>query len=263
MGAVCTPVHADTVAYYRFENTGNGQPPATATLATVMDASGHEFNLIPYQNPPRVWEVAVDPVPATQEHNRRSIRFAGIQNAYAPATCLLNKVAFESFTVEAWVNFDRLDGWQTIIGRDDSAGDGEAPGEHGLFSLSKSDTVNAVGGQDVNALCVVLVTHDGRILSLLSTLQVVANTWYHVAVVGDKEAGTLSLYVEGSKIGSIPGFNGLFVPARDAHWTLGRGQYQGHPKDYLQGYLDEVRFSDTALPPRLFLNRAPSPIPQP
>ena len=42
-------------------------------------------------------------------------------------------------------------------------------------------------------------------------------------------------------------------PSWDNSWTVGRGQFGGGPADWFDGIIDEVRISNTALPPSQFL----------
>lgn len=86
--------------------------------------------------------------------------------------------------------------------------------------------------------------------------QLAANTWYHVAVVGDGTNATL--YLDGAAVGSV-GFNGLYDSAANQGFTIGRGYFNG-PADFWDGKIDEVRFSDSALSPGQFLNAA---VPEP
>ena len=248
------PTRADTVAYYRFETDKSEQPFGAPPNPVVIDSSGHNFHLSLGDYPLASAEIPDDPVPRTGEKNARSIHFTGAEHAYSQVNGGLARVAFTSFTIEAWVNFDKLDGWQTFIGRDDVGSPGEGAGAQSLFYLSKSTNANPGPDQTENGLRVELVTRDNQILSINSTLGVITGTWYHVAVVGDAAAGTLSLYVDGAKVGSATGFTGLFTPKRNPAWTLGRGQYKGKSIDFFKGYLDEIRFSDAALSPQQFLN---------
>lgn len=250
------PLSADTVAYYRFENGTADQSFGTDPNRTILDSSGHDFNLTPANNPVASTTVPEDTVPLTGEKNTRSAHFTGTEDIYASPDISLGRVVFTSFTIEAWVNFDTLTDWQTLVGRDDSGSPGEGTGLQSLFYLSKTSDTKPGPDQTPNGLRVELVTRDNRLLTINSTLGVITQTWYHVAVVGDAKSGTLSLYVDSAKVGEATGFTGLFAPKRNNAWTLARGQYKGKALDFLHGYLDEVRFSDKALPPRQFLNAA-------
>ncbi len=249
---------AGTVAYYRFENGAAGQ-----ALAIAEDSSGNGRHLTPYENPAAAADVPSARVPLSGEANRLSVRFTGTEDIYATADDSLTRVAFADFTLEAWVKFESLDGWQTFIGRDDSGNPGEGQGPLALLYFSKSTHNNPGPDQTENAFRIELVTRDNQVLAINSSFQVVPQTWYHVAAVGNAAAGTLKLYVNGAEVGATSGFNGLLVPAGNTAWTLGRGQYKGAPMDRFNGLLDEVRFSDEALPPQRFLNAAPPPPPAP
>lgn len=75
----------------------------------------------------------------------------------------------------------------------------------------------------------------------------------YLAVVGDAKKGTVTLYVNGAEEGFVLGYSGLYVPEGGSSWTMGRGQYNRRPADFVTGSIDEVRFSDTALAPSQFL----------
>ena len=252
---------AETVAYYRFENGAAGQPVGNAVERSVVDVSGHDRHLTPFQNPTLSAEVPTTRIPFTGEADTLSARFTGKEEILGTSDNDLNRFAFMDFTIEAWVKFDSLNGWQTFIGRDDKGNPGEGTDAQSLFYFSK--TVHAKPGpnQTENAFRVEAVNRDNRLIAFDSTFAPVLQTWYHVAVVGDSKAGTLSLYVDGNKLGETTGFNGLFVPTQNTPWTLGRGQYKGAPMDRFIGCLDEVRFSDEALSPDRFLNATPPPPP--
>jgi hypothetical protein len=65
------------------------------------------------------------------------------------------------------------------------------------------------------------------------------NTWYHVAGVYNKQAGTIELFINGVSQGTA---------AAGASWTatgntaIGRGRWAGANVDFMSGGLDEVRF---------------------
>ena len=268
IGATIT-THAGTIACYRFETDKADHPFGTPENLLILDTSDHNFSLTPVGYPAASSEVPDDTVPGTGEKNARSIHFTGAEHAFSANNSGLGHVIFTSFTIETWVNFDVLEGWQTLIGRDDVGNPGEGAGAQSLFYLSKSTDIKPGPDQTENGLRVELINRENQILVVNSTLGVITGTWYHVAVVGDAAAGTLSLYVDGAKVGSTTGFTGLFIPKRNTAWTLGRGQYKGKPLDFFKGYMDEVRFSDTALSPQQFLSAArgltsqPRPAPAP
>jgi len=249
-------VSATTVAYYPFENGSPDTPMGDASNGAVADASGNGHHLHPFNNPTYSATVPAPAVPRTGTPDKLSAHFTGKEDIHSLPGDTLSQTVFANFTIEAYVRFDALNGWQTFIGRDDA---NEGIGQQSLFYLSKNPDRKPRPGQTENAFRLELVTKDNTLLTVESSAVAVADTWYHVAAVGDATAGTLSLYVNGALVGSTAGFTGLFAPSKTPGWTLGRGQYKNKPVDRFIGCLDEVRFSDVALPPSQFLN-APKPV---
>jgi hypothetical protein len=248
-------VSAGTVAHYRFENGIPETAIRSASNGVVLDTSGNGHHLHPANNPTYRTTVPAPVVPLTRTPNKISAHFTGTEDIYAMPGDPLCRTVFSHFTIETYVRFDSISGWQTLVGRDDA---NEGTGPYSLFYLSKVADRRPGPGQTANAFRVEVISKDNTMLTIESSSVAVADTWYHVAAVGDATAGTLSLYVNGSLVGSTTGFTGLFAPRRNTGWTLGRGQFKNRPADNLIGSLDEVRFSDVALTPSQFLN-APTP----
>ena len=78
-----------------------------------------------------------------------------------------------------------------------------------------------------------------------TTRGLVPNTrdWYHVALVLDDSADTLTLYVNGKAAGAVAA---RFNPATTRGW-LELGRYPGRPGQSFAGRLDDVRLYDKAL----------------
>lgn len=250
---------AATAAHYPFEN---GTPYASigdASNGAVLDVSGNGHHLHAFNNPTYSTTVPAPVVPRTAGPNTLSARFTGQEDIYSRPDDTLSRTIFTNFTIETYVRFDSLNNWQTLIGRDDA---NEGTGPQSLFYLSKTTDRKPGPGQIENAFRLELITKDNTVLMVESSFVADAGSWYHVAAVGDTTAGTLSLYVNGVLAGSTTGFTGLFAPSKNTAWTLGRGQYKNKPVDRLVGCLDEVRFSDAALPPSQFLN-APKEVHKP
>lgn len=236
-------LHASTIAYFRFEEATSGPVPVAADA--ILDSSGNGHHLRTYADytaPSYSSTVPLPVVPGTGAANTASLNFGGNDDIY-PSSPALNAVDFSQFTIEAWVNFTALGGFQTIVGRDDSDNPGQADSAESLFYLQKTNT---------NLFRVRAYDSTGTGADVVSTFEAVANTWYHIAAVADDT--TLYLYVDGVLQGSTPFTGGLFDPEPDTLWTIGRGQWSNGNVDFLTGYIDEVRFSDTALRPSQFLN---------
>lgn len=245
---------ASTLAHYTFDEGTAGAFvfPAGGASAVVPGGGDGTNNLIAWSNdnsPTYVTSTAPTAGPPGRALSFSAAEGTANDDLYlqSTATASLATNAITSFTVEAFVNFYSLAGWQTFVGRDDTAGSapGEGTGSASLFYLAKSG--------NNNGFRVELITATNTNIQINSTTIPVIGTWYHVAAVGDAVAGTLKLYVNGAEVGSIGGFTGLFDPAGNTTWTLGRGQFGGNAGDQLRGQLDEVRFSDVALTPAQFL----------
>ena len=88
------------------------------------------------------------------------------------------------------------------------------------------------------------------------------NQWYHLAAASDGE--TLRLYVDArdgqgyqlratAKLNSKRGSTALGATNPNAEWSVGRGRVNRLTCEWFQGWIDEVRICDVALPPSEFL----------
>ena len=241
------------VAHYRFED-GSALAPITTTIDSVGTNTLTALGTPNYANDALPYSI----IPATGAANTLGVNFpaTGNHGLIAPTNGTLAAEPFESFTIEAFFRLDNLNGWQTVVGRDDSGNPGQGNGPQALFYLSKAG--GAVGTGLVNAFRIELMDRSGANLQVNTQSVPAVGNWYHVAAVGDSDKGTLTLYVNGVSVGSTTGFTGLLVPTAesDTPWTLGRGDYNAGDVDFLRGDLDEVRFSRAALPPSQFMNSA-------
>ncbi len=241
---------ADPVAWYRFEE-GTAGTAVPYGGNQIVDSAGGDDNLNAYAAntaPDYSASVPVATIPQTGATNTVSTHFDGSDDLYTAVTSgPLVTTIYSNFTVEAYVNFDSLTGFQTIVGRDDDFGDaagGVSGDARALLYLSKH-----VDGHFRIEAC----TAGSDYVSVEGSLSPVQNTWYHIAAVGDAAAGTLTLYVDGQNVGSSTGFDGLY-PSTTHPWSVGRGMYNGAAVDQLSGMIDEVRITDAALSPVQFLN---------
>lgn len=236
---------ASTVAHYRFEDGSAG-----ATASSAIDSSGNGYDMAGVETPQYSGEVPASTVPLSGAANGLSADFTGGNHRFAGAQDdALSQVAFQDFTLEAWVNHASVSGPQTYIGRDDQAGQGG-----GVWTASGHALVYFQKGGN-NQFRIEVVTNDAQLLPLDSGVSPVAGEWYHVAAVGNAQDGTLSIYVDGVLRASRGDYTGLAVPEWPATpWSVGRGQWNGNPTDFMNGHLDEVRISSAALSPAQFLN---------
>jgi hypothetical protein len=280
---VPSPAHAQgTIAYYRFEEGAQGtKVPVTADEdapagSPVLDYSGNGNNLKTFADasaPTYSANVPAGTVPQTGAGNFRSLGFTPNQDVYSlnavgggPGGGTLNDHAFPAFTIEASVNFSSLDGFQTFVGRD-------RPGETlGFFYLRKWGSLDA-DDPNTNALNVTVVADDGTTFDLFSTgtgasdtfSTVSTDVWYNVVAQSDGSMLRLLVQNNGTGIyelqGSIPITTALSNTGA-TNFTIGRGWFNS-PTDFVDGYVDEVRISDTALAPSQLLFASRAAIPEP
>lgn len=251
--ALIGPASAATVAYYRFED---GTPPNTIGVNGATDSAGGDDHMTGFpttaSGPQFSATVPVTTIAQTGAPNAVSAAFSGDDDLFdSDNPTPLRTNPFTNVTIESWVRFSSLTGFQTIVGRDDNGNPGLGTGAQSLLYFQKNSA---------NVFRVEMITASNTNIQVNSTFAPVVDTWYHLAAVGDSSAGTLTLYVDGNSVGSTTGFNGMFNPdgsvtaANDTSWTIGRGQFNGNPADRMIGFIDEVRISDTALAPSQFLN---------
>ncbi len=259
---------ATTIAHFTFEEGSNGLAvnsvgSGSATGSLVVNGGGDGTNGMvswaTYTTPTYVTSTA--PTPFTSSLAMNFNGASGGRDIYQanPAASTLATTNFVNFTIETYVNLSAYSNWQTLIGRDDNGNPGQGTGPTSLFYLSTAGTVFPGGA--LNGFRVELINASNTTVQVNSPFVPQLNTWYHLAAVGDSAANTLSLYVDGTLVGSATGFNGMLALATPTSWTIGRGQYAGGGGDFLRGTLDEVRFSNAALSPAQFLNAAVIPEP--
>src|SRR5882757_1499633 len=155
------------------------------------------------------------------------------------------------FTIEAAFNTNNAASFAAIISKEGRPG-GSRP-EQTLELKTRGDN---------SLLQIELWDGNGNLKQVSSLAPINAVQWYYVAVVDS--GSTLSLYLNSNNgagyqlQGSVPVTGALYqaVPANpswDNSWTVGRGQFAGHPADWFDGIIDEVRLTDSALAPSQFL----------
>jgi alpha-L-arabinofuranosidase len=135
-----------------------------------------------------------------------------------------------SFTASAWVNLASLSGYQTVVSIAGTNVAGFFLGlraDTGTFSFARLGS-DAVGGATVIA----------------SPTAPTAGTWYHIVGVDDASAGTLTLYIDGQSMGSIPYTSGWKA---NGNTLIGHGFYAGGDVDFVNGSVDDVEMFSSAL----------------
>ncbi|GAA5127865.1 hypothetical protein GCM10023212_33550 [Luteolibacter yonseiensis] len=92
-------------------------------------------------------------------------------------------------------------------------------------------------------------------LKVLPAGSFTGDTWYHLAIIGDVAAGTLTVFRhDAGSYTQIAQATGYVGNLQSGVWSVGRGFYNGNAADWVTGAdFDEVRITDEALPPSKFL----------
>jgi hypothetical protein len=129
-----------------------------------------------------------------------------------------------SYSVSAWAKLDEAGtGFQTVVSQD--------TGRDSAFFLQYS------GADQRWAMSFVG-------LRALSPEKPEPGRWYHLTGVRDAAAGTVSLYVDGTRAAVR---NACVSSESSGHTVIGRGQYGGAQVDFMRGSVDDVRLFDRAL----------------
>jgi alpha-L-arabinofuranosidase len=137
----------------------------------------------------------------------------------------------QSFTVSAWVKLNSLSGYQTAVSVDGSQVSGfylQLRGDTGEFAFTR------LGGDSTGA--------PGAHAD--ATFAPTTGQWYHLVGVDDQSAGTLTLYVDGAKQGSVAAPTAWKAAG---HTLIGRGLFGGSPVDFVNGSVDDVRVYQGAM----------------
>jgi hypothetical protein len=142
----------------------------------------------------------------------------------------------QSFTVSAWVDLARTDDNAYAVASVDGS-------QQSGFYLEYCGFCNG-GAFDLTMTN--SDAHNASAVRATGTTHPAAGTWYHLVGVYDAGAGTLSLYVNGTKEATSSYSSGWTAHGPTA---IGRAQYNGAYSNYWPGSLDDVRFNAGVLAP--------------
>jgi hypothetical protein len=84
--------------------------------------------------------------------------------------------------------------------------------------------------------------------------EIIADKWFHVAVVNDADTHETILYIEGAPVlRNVSNAPGLATLAADMPWVIGAGSWDGERADGFFGSIGEIRIVDKALKPAQWL----------
>lgn len=237
---------AATIAHWTFADGVNGQPFNPASQPNGSTGSVDVVSSILM----RGWDpTAGASFTADTYGTGLAANFNGAQDGYVTEGAL-HGWGPTNWTIECMVNLRSLAGWNTLVGRDGTAGGG-ADGNAADFYLQNNgiDDKFRINFKTAGGVSQIL---DGNYTP-------VANKWYALAVVSD--GVTLSMWLDDgtgyAQIGSLD-MSAQTVEANAItntvlNWTFGRGWYNGALVDRINGMMDNVRFSDVALTPAQFI----------
>lgn len=263
--AASLPARATVVGYWRFEEGPQDySPTGPGAEGYILDSSGNNFVGDARMNPggqsSGIYRSAVPVanVPMTGQANTLSFEFEGVAEgtpqrdhvrvAQAQNLALLNPP--DALTMEFWATFDKLPG---------------DPGEPSEYQI-----VNKWGGAGSKQWYLKLRNDDklmwgisrngqsgaGNAIDVIGNTTIVTGQWYHIA--GTYDGQTARLYVDDVQDGSAS-----FATPQQIH-GLGPnmlfGTNQGASAGALDGHLDEMRMSNTALLPHQFLRTLPATV---
>ena len=238
IGSLCP---ASTVAYWNFEDGSNGTALSDMANAGSVDLE-NGYIMYGYSDyyGPSFSSFTSDGTGLScfcDSNHQDGYTIDPAINAWSPT----------EWTIELTVCLNEVSGWETIIGRD-----GSTNGDRGSdFYLQNNGNDNKfrVNFETVSGMRWFL---DGDVVGL-------PGRWYDIAVTCD--GATVIMYLDDgtgyTQVGSLDissltaAENALATSG--ANWTFGRGWYNGDFVDHIDGYIDNVRFSDEVLPVTEFL----------
>ena len=243
--ATATSYGQTTIAYWDFED-GVAGTPFTDSTGGAANGSGGSVDTVSsilmrgwddYYGP--YWS---DDTTANSTSTLAMRNAANHQDGYVSEGAL-HSWSPTSWTIEASVYLNEIAGWETLIGRDGST----AGGAGADFYLSNN-------GID-DKFRIDVVTAGGTRWVLDGDYTVQTNRWYGVAARSD--GSTLDLWLDDGtgyqEIGSLDitaqtvADNALV--GSTYNWTFGRGWYNGSFVDHIDGYMDNIRFSEGVVAP--------------
>jgi hypothetical protein len=235
---------ASTVAYWNFDE---GNPGQFFSENAADDLSGNGYSMSGFNT---TFGPAYSATGDTPSGTGLSLdTMSGGRDGYTTAAGI-NNWEPEQWTIEATVALDNVNGFLTVIGRDGSSFGG---------ALSDFYLQRHAGA---NSWRIDFSTAGGQRVTMDAGIAPTTGTYYQLAITSDgvnsrfyvNDLSGNAGYVEVGSValtGADAAANAL--ASNGAAWTFGRGWYNGAFVDHMDGRIDEIRFSDTALSPSQFI----------
>ena len=247
-------IHQNNNDDYYVDSSGNSNHMSTTDITPVLSVASTD---VPFANVPQTG--AADTMSRTFSKAMQNVGTFGAETGGNN----IDSMDLDSFTVECMAKYNTLSGLSYIVTKD---------GEPFKNDPSQMNYECTFG---------IRLMNDGRISSYFcdenknlvhsfTTFACNPSEWYRFAFVcvGGTQA---FLYVKGESdtsydikatmnttwTGGLPIVGGMINSSYP--WAIGRGMHLGHLQDGFDGNIDEVRISDIALPPDLFLGSVPEP----
>ncbi len=272
--AVCIPVSASTVAYWRFE-----EGPADAAVSHggaangvyyegAADSSGNGYGLSVFAEGWAGYVYKSDvaaPVFGGAANNYSVKNSGGYPAMFTDTADGINSIQPAQFTIEATFKLEN-GGYRTIVGRDSQGAYAPDPALTALYFQAMPDNVLAIKYCDVAGFWHEAVSARDAFISFdyPTNPDGIGVPWYSMAATSD--GSTLSLYLRnvtenstwqliaqtdmtlsGSPDTALTKGTGDGGDWNAGDWSVGRGLWNGWHVDRAYGFIDEVRISDTAL----------------
>lgn len=280
-------VHADTVAYWRFEEgpadaqvPHGGQPDGVYYEGTA-DSSGNGYGLSVWAEGWAGYAYKTDvggSVVSGNANNFSVKNSGGYPGMFTETGAGIQTISPAAFTIEATFKLEN-GGYRTIVGRDSEGS--VTTGNLDLAALyfqAIPDNALAIKFCDVSGYWHEAISATGifTTFDFPTNPDGIGTPWYSLAAVSD--GSILSLYLRNVTEGGIWDLiaqtdmtlsgspdTALTAGTGDGgdwdagNWSVGRGLYNGGHGDRAYGYIDEVRISNDALGTGEFLMVVPEP----
>ncbi len=257
------PVVPDTYAHWRA--TGGKAGQAVAIGETLADISGNGFDMTrnPLTGPAQVGDVIWTDDKHYLSSAPGSLRFLNSDKvtgrcssfATAPGMGVNNRSFWDGYTVEAFIKVDanwtrENHRWCNILAR--MGNRGNLPGFSG-GDREASSVLFAISSLREVQWEIVPASNSSQPKANWSG-EIMANTWYHVAIVNDPATRDTILYVEGAPVlRNVNGTTGIRSQNVNQPWVIGATHWDGAMEDGYFGHIGELRLVGRALTPDQWL----------